>query len=59
MKPSKLGPSQRHKIGLMRGPDNVFFCRQHISQRAVRTALKKQLDPRRQNAPQAWSVPEF
>ena len=46
-----------------RGPDNVFFspffCHQRISERAVRTALEKQLDPRGPIASRRGSVQEF
>ena len=41
------------------GPDNVFFCQECISQRAVWTSPEKQLDPRGLIAFRWVSVPEF
>ena len=41
------------------GHVNVIFSHQHISQRAVRTSLKKQLDPLGPIAFRGWSLPEF
>ena len=41
------------------GPDNIFFSRKHISQRAVLISLMRQLDLRGPIASPGRSVPEF
>ena len=55
---SDMGGSRNFRQRGRGGGVNNFFSHQHISQRAVQTSLRKQLDPS-PIASGGWSVPEF